>query len=165
MTRSDETSDSVTALDDVPPPLAEAALSERLDADEALAMNEATSREIAQLRRDVGQLTETVAMLLDLQTGVIAAQPKGTSSQTTDEGSPVRAAVDTASQFAGAALAQGQDALQRGQASMGALGSTLEEQVTSAARDAARIAERNPLATVLGALGFGFAVGAFLRRR
>ncbi len=67
--------------------------------------------------------------------------------------------------MAGAAIAQGQDALQRGHASVGALGTTLEQQVTSAARDAVQIAERNPLATVLGALGFGFVVGAFLRRR
>ena len=140
---------------------AEAVLSERVAEDEALAMNDAASREIAQLRREVGQLTETVALLLDMQQG--SPRPNAASGDAAPNGSSGFQA--TAGAALDAARTQGHDALQRGQEAVGALGSTLERQMTALSQEVSELAEKNPLGTVVGALGLGFVVGSILRRR
>ena len=116
----------------------------------------ASPSEIAQLRRDVAQLTETVALLLDMQQGPVSSRPSGQGRA---------GLLGAASAAAESARVQGHDALQRGQEAVGAIGSTLERQVTVLTREVADMAERNPLGTVLGALGLGFLVGAVLCRR
>ena len=147
-----------------PDPAVQAALSERVG-DEAAELaspgDEASSREVAQLRRDVAQLTETVALLLDMQQGGVSLA--GGSAPRSEQGRS--SLLGAAGAAAETARVQGQDALQRGQEAVGALGSTLERQVTTLTREVAGLAERNPLGTVLGALGLGFLVGAVLRRR
>ena len=159
---SDETPSRSPERPTRPDPVVQAALSERVDDDEALAMSEAASSEIGQLRRDVAQLTETVAMLLDMQQG----SPVPRRVPMVERGKAAVSSVADAARAQGSdAFQKGQDALQRGQEAVGALGVTLERQIGTLTRDVSEMAERNPLGTVLGALGLGFVVGALLRRR